>query len=146
MINWRIYYGDGKVYDNTYGKPELAPKLNVQCVVVNESGSHAYDRELVNMEVGRLVLHDWEYYVHMNDTGWFGVPALVDLLDHVLHSSHKIDCVLKARTIPTSQFKKIYTKAWNDPDFPLKSGIRKEEAPLNFGNPNDGGNEGSNAA
>lgn len=138
MVNWRIYYGDGSVYDNTYGKPEYAPKLNVQCVVVNDQGTHSYDKELQSMEVGRLVLHDWEYYIYMDDTGWFGVNNLVDMVDHVLHSVHKIRCVLKARTLPTIEFKNIYKRAWNDPDFPPKSALRSDEAPQqHFGDPNE---------
>lgn len=135
-INWRIYYGDGSVYDNSYGHPEGAPKLNVQCVVVDEKGTATYDNELDNEDVGRLVLHDWEYYVYTDDTGWFGLPNLVDLLDHVVHSVHKIRCVLKARTLPTNVFRKIYKTAWFDPDFPPKSAIRKDEAPIHMGEPN----------
>jgi hypothetical protein len=137
VINWRIYYGDGSVYDDSYGKPEYAPKLNVQCIVVNEKGSKSYDAELELLDVGRLVLHDWEYYIYQEDTGWFGVSNLVDMVDHVLHSAHKIRCLLKARTLPTAEFKKIYKRAWNDPDFPPKSALRSDEAPQHFGDPNE---------
>lgn len=133
QLHWRIYYDDGKVYDNSYGLPRYAPKTGVQCVVVNNEGSFSYDAEME--QVGRLVLHDWEYYVYMKDTGWFGVLNIVDLVDHILHSSHEIECVLKARTVPTHVFKEIYKRAWNDPDFPLKSAIRKDEAPQHFGVP-----------
>ena len=135
MIKWRIYYGDGSVYDDSYGKPQFAPKVNVQCVVVNHEASRAYDAELDVLDVGRLVLHDWEYYIHHKTMGWIGLKNTVDLLDHVLHDVANIDVVLKARTLATDEFRKIYKRAWNDPDFPPKSAIEKREAEQHFGDP-----------
>jgi len=132
MINWRIYYGNNSVYDNSYGKLQYAPKLNVQCIVVNEYASKTVPGA---EEVGRIILHDWDYYLYQDHTGWFGVKNETDLIDHVLHSSHLIKTVLKARSIATADFRKIYSRAWKDPDFPIKSAIRKDEAFLHFGEP-----------
>jgi len=134
MINWRIYYGDGTTFDNTQGRPEDAPKLNVQCIAVNERGTKTFKAVL---DVGHVVLHDWDYYIYQEDTGWFGVREVVDLVDHVLHSSHKIKAVGKARSIPTGEFKAIYKQAWRDPDFPKKTSYRKDEADQHFGRPED---------
>ena len=134
MIKWRIYYGDGSSYDESSGKPKFAPKVNVQCISVNEHGTKTYQAA---EDVGHVVLHDWDYYIYQEDTGWFGVKNVTDLVDHVLHSSHKIQAVLKARSIPTGQFREIYKRAWEDPDFPEKNATRSDEADQHFGVPNE---------
>ena len=66
MIKWRIYYGDGSSYDESSGKPKFAPKVNVQCISVNEHGTKTYQAA---EDVGHVVLHDWDYYIYQEDTG-----------------------------------------------------------------------------
>lgn len=129
-----MYYGNGDTFDNSDGSPENAPKLNTQCIVTNDKGSKTFKAV---EEVGKLVLHDWDYYIYTDKMGWFGVRNLVDLVDHVVDDCNSIRAVLKARSIDTEMFREIYNKAWRDEDFPRKSAIRSDEADQHFGLPED---------
>lgn len=96
---FRIYYGDGSVYD---GDPNVAPRLNVQCIVCDDDNSHMY-------AVGHRVLHQWDYYL-MSDTGrWYGCNGEADLVDHVLHCKPSV--VLKGRMIEGATYQAILKRA-----------------------------------
>lgn len=93
-----IFYGDGSIYE---GEPEGAPKLNVQCVV-------AEDTSLPMWQVGRICLHYWDYYV-WSGQHWYGVNGETDLVDHLLHAMPKV--ILKGRYIEPARFQQILAEA-----------------------------------
>lgn len=124
-LAWRIYYGDGSTFDSSDGPPSSAPPLNCQCIVINDDLNCTY-KEVY--QIGKLVLHDWEYYVYRDGMGWFGVRHVIDLVDHVLHDANDICAVLKARSIDVHAFREIFARAVKDTDFPKKSAWTKGES------------------
>lgn len=138
-IKWRIYYGDGTTFDNNMGSPHDAPAYNVQCVVTIDPGMHNED---IIKDTGKLVIHNWQYYLYRCDIGWFGCFTDFDLLDHFVAYAPLITAVTKARTIPHKDYVDIFRRALNDPDFPNKSAwIDNVEAPHQNGRLRTDGND-----
>jgi len=124
MIDWRIYYGDETTFDSTQGNPNDAPTLNIVSIVSMEKKGF---KEV--HDVGRIVFHQWDYYIYRTSIGWYGVKGEVDLLDHLLSSFKDIEVILKARMVELNTFKKIFKRSIEDPDFPRKTGwIKNYEA------------------
>lgn len=118
MVRWRIYYGDGTTFDNTMGDPVDAPAYNVQCIVSIEPGM---DNEQLIKDSGKLLLHNWQYYLYRSDLGWFGCFTDFDLLDHFIAYAPVITAVKKARTVPHKDYVSVMSRAMGDVDFPDKS-------------------------
>lgn len=108
MINFCIYYGDGSTYE---GPIINAPPINVQCIVTPDQRRSSY-------EVGRLVMHSWDFYIYA-DKVWIGINGMVDLVDHILY--RPVEKVLKGRMIPNEQYEDILSRAMDDKRFPKKS-------------------------
>lgn len=108
-VEFRIYYGDGSTYE---GPIAGASPVDVQCIVVPDCRGSAY-------EVGRLVLHSWDFYLYAEGS-WLGLNGTVDLVDHLLFRS--VEKVLKGRMIPHEKYEEILTRANKEKGFPRKSG------------------------
>lgn len=131
MIKWRIYYGDHSTFDSLMGEPEDAPSTNVQCVSLGKTETQT---DAMVEEMGHAVVHSWQYYMYKEGMGWFGIFTDFDLVDHFMADAHLIRAVCKARTIPIADYKKIFSKACNDPDFPIKTAWKEDvEAPWQNG-------------
>jgi hypothetical protein len=116
-VKWRIYYGDGSIFDSSQGNPEDAPPDNVQIVV---------DRD---PEVGRVLLTSFAGFYWFEAGRWF---ACLDqqgygLFDYLRRPGLKI--VKFGRTMETEAFREIYARAAQDTGFPRKSGWRPNEKP-----------------
>lgn len=105
---FRIYYGDGSVYE---GPVADAPPVDVQCIVIPDHRGTAN-------EVGRQVMFTFEYYIYAEGQ-WMGISNLIDLIDHLLY--RKVEKVLKGRMIQNDRYEAIIKRAHKDPGFPRKS-------------------------
>ena len=115
---WRIYYGDGSTFDSLQGSPWEAPGYDVQCIVYPDE------------DVGRVVLHRWDFYLYnLLEKEWYG-SDLLGLMDHLCHDREQSFCAVKqGRTITTPQFRSVFQRASHDPDFPTKSATSTGERP-----------------
>lgn len=105
-LRWRIYYGDGSTFDP--GNPFDAPALNVQ-MIANSDRNHGWSLCRSN-----------DYYWYLEDIDEWQCGDLFGLYDYLMLPGHKK--VLFGRTIPSSEYQEILTRAMNDPDIPQKTG------------------------
>ena len=111
-MQWKIYYSDS-TYSDDEGPPELAPKRDVQAVVVKS--------ELV----GRRVERGSDFYVWAPGRGgWRGVDQF-GLYDYLIDPGHKV--VLFGRVLSNPEYRAVFERAANDPDFPENSAIHPDE-------------------
>ncbi len=108
--SFRIYYGDGSIYE---GPIADAPPVDVQCIITPDQRRSSY-------EVGRLVMHSWDFYLYVEGV-WLGVNSMVDLVDHILH--RQVEKVVKGRMIPNDRYEAILNRANTDEGFPRKSAL-----------------------
>jgi len=108
-MDCKIYYGDGSTFE---GPPRDAPPINVQCIALADGSASNYN-------VGRLILHSWDFYLYGKGR-WYGINGYTDLVDHLLFE--EVEKVLKGRVIPNSEYQKILSLANNDLKLPRKSG------------------------
>lgn len=113
-MQWKIYYTDNTTYSSEQGTPQEAPAFGVLVVVEHHEG------------VGRYIhtLCDW-YYYHTELQEWFA-GDLHGLLDHLLHNL-PITAVKQGRLVDNDTYKQVLRQAMNDPDFPRKSAVHKNE-------------------
>jgi hypothetical protein len=105
---WKIFYGDGSVFDESCGTAESAPSHDVQVIV----SSHP--------DYGRVLLRRWDWY-YLNDGEWFG-SDIHGLLDQLLHDTkNQIKAVKQGRVLSTPDYEAIVRSAREDPDFPPQS-------------------------
>lgn len=113
---WKIYYSD-KIVTSEECEPEFAPKMDVQCIV-QEDTAHGWQ-----MVVGA------EFYV-WEDRGegarWWEAKYDYDLFEYLFLSPGK-KVALKGRFIEDSVFDALHAEAMRDPDFRKKTGYRKNE-------------------
>ena len=115
-VNWRIYYSDGSIFDNSMGDPDDAPAFGVICIPQPD--------ELV----GRTIMHGWDWYYFIpEDQQWWG-SDIYGVLDRLLHRLPVI-ALLQGRSVSNQIYTQIHDRADKDPDFPPKSGRRQYEAP-----------------
>ncbi len=110
-MDYRIYYGDGTIYEGTRETFDDAPVLDVQAIVVKDIAEYKHDS-------GRLVFYSWDFYLY-EDGQWCGVNGMPDFVEHVLHC--RPEKVLKGRQIRNDKHQEIMLKALKDPGFPKKS-------------------------
>ncbi|KKR10023.1 MAG: hypothetical protein UT39_C0024G0002 [Candidatus Woesebacteria bacterium GW2011_GWA1_39_21] len=119
---WRIYYGDGTTFDNTQGRPEDAPPVNVQVIIQP------------NRENGRQTIHSWDWY-YRRDNFWYGCDTW-GLFDQLLWNN--VTAVKQGRMMRSEEFDRIMKNAMADPDFsPQTANISKNKPKQAYG-------EGSN--
>jgi len=106
-VEWRIYYEDGSVFDNTQGSWSDAPVDGVQAVAV---GHKLY---------GRQVHSKRDYYLMPPHTGTI---TSVNDLGPTLRRLRWLKFGLE---IPREQFEKVLMQACNDPVFPKTSPRRR---------------------
>lgn len=113
---WRIYYEGGSTFDSRDGEPHDAPSFGVVAVVMPDQ------------QVGRLILHGFNwYYWETRTRQWWGSDETGvhdGLLSNLPRTAYKL-----GRSVAASEFSAIMESARNDPDFPPKSGQRREERP-----------------
>ena len=115
-VKWRIYYANSHTADSADFDPQQAESFGVVAVVFPDE------------EVGRVVMHGWDWYYYRTDHGqWWG-SDIHGLLDGLLHNL-PITAVKQGRNVDNKTFRKIMHLAANDPDFPKKSGRRPLETP-----------------
>ena len=108
MIEWRVYYENGDVYDNEQGSWEDAPVDGVQCVAVRHP------------IYGRQVYHGADYYLdppfgdHISQTNDLG-PTL----------RKGVRWIKFGRSVPREQYEKVLKQACDDPAFPKTSPRRR---------------------
>lgn len=106
-IKWRIYYGNGFIFD---GEPNKAPKRNVQVIIQTD------------VEIGREILIKYDFYLWVKDK-WLGVDQF-GLFDKLFDNNTQSLIALAGRMLTITEYKEIYKKALNDSDFPNKSAKR----------------------
>jgi len=116
MPEWRIYYTDGETFDSSQGSPADAPSRGVAVIVV------------VDREVGRGLLHRWDWYFwNTEDRQWYGCDQW-GLIDHLL--DNRATAVKMGRSVSQDRWHAILQRATNDPDFPRNNGsIRPLDKP-----------------
>lgn len=113
LIEWRIYYGDGRTCDSSQGLIEWVPGLNVQAIVQHDQAGN------------RHVLSRFDYYWYDQDERqWFG-GDLFGLFDFLARKS----MVKFGRWIPHERFAEICDLAATDPDFASSAGTHNYPAP-----------------
>lgn len=116
MLEFRIYYGDGSTYE---GNPEDAPSRNVQCIAWP-------DKKAGSGNLGRYVVHSWDFYI-FSDTvgGWHVTNHIHDLLDHLSGGVGPggVRRVLTGRWISTDAFKEIYERAMAEGNWKPKNAL-----------------------
>jgi hypothetical protein len=115
MLQWRIYYDNGQVFDSTEGKPEDAPSHGI-LVITEKDQDH-----------GRLCLNGWDWYYHDGEC-WWGAD-LHGLLDRLLHNL-PTHAVKQGRMAPQKVWHDTLDRAVTDPDFPAKGAKHKRERPF----------------
>jgi hypothetical protein len=106
-IEWRIYYGDGSVFDNSMGLPVDAPTRDVQVIAQSDPVT------------GREIWHRRDFYVWLDDRDrWIGVEHF-GLWDYLCLPGYKI--VKFGRMTSNENMQEIMRRAMLDDDLPYKS-------------------------
>ena len=115
-MDWKIFYGDGSIFDSLMGSPSEAPSFNVQVIVCK------------NETNGRSLYHTWDWY-YWNGEEWRGAD-IHGLLDQLLHDTENKICGIKqGRTVKDEVYEELLLKAINDKDFKPRAYINKLEKP-----------------
>ena len=93
--SWRIYYDDGSTFE---GDPLAAPADGVIVIACYEN------------DVGRQLLHGWDWYVYRRSEGWYGCD-LHGLLDNLKTYPDDFVAVKQGRTAHTKVFRAILDRA-----------------------------------
>jgi hypothetical protein len=110
-LRWRIYYGDGSVFDP--GDPFQAPALNVQ-MVANGDRDHGWS-----------LVRQVDYYWYDESIDEWNGGDIFGLWDYLQLPGHKK--VVFGRNTTNANFNTIFQRALNDPDIPQKTGWRPRE-------------------
>jgi hypothetical protein len=105
-LRWRIYYGDGGVFDP--GDPYQAPSLNVQ-MIANGDRDHGWS-----------LIREVDYYWYDESTDEWQGGDIFGLWDYLCLPGPKK--VIFGRSTTNANYNKILTQALNDPDIPQKTG------------------------
>lgn len=113
---WAVVYDDGTVFTDKDGSPEDAPSFGViACVSPCE-------------ELGREVIHGWDWYYFNEEFGCFWGCDLHGLLDRLLNNL-AVSAVKQGRSIYTPKFRELHKMACEMEGFPKKSARSKREHP-----------------
>lgn len=124
MLRWRIYYDNGTTFDDSRGEPWDAPGRGIVCI-------KQVDPTPVMYNVGSQVLREYPFYwYHRQWDAWFG-SDLTGLIDQLTNDRQDVVCAVKhGRWTHPASYREIIDKANKDDDFPLKSGSRNIERPI----------------
>lgn len=108
MLDWRIYYADGRTFSNEDGKPEVAPRHGV--LVVPQ----------LHARVGRQLLTG-DFYCWIGEPeAWWLPMDLAGKFDY--DGTHPgFGLTLFGRYVPDVLFEKIFRIAHDDDSLPRKS-------------------------
>lgn len=125
MFAWRVYYGDGTVFDPGMGSPYDAPARNVQMVAVADP------------EHGWYLCRGTDFYWLLDNGGWRG-GDIFGLWDYLIEPGPRK--VLFGRSVTHDEFEAILLRALNDPEMPQKTAWREGEwKPADMGAPRRSG-------
>lgn len=112
-MKYIIWYGDGSIYRDDYGPPELAPKRGIQVISQEDP------------DTGQSFTRSNDFY-WWTDKGWQG-GDLFGLFDYLIEPGSKV--VLFGRTIGNREFTGILQHALNDDSgyLPPKSAWHERE-------------------
>jgi hypothetical protein len=118
---WKLYLGDGTTYSDLDGPPELAPGLNVQCVVqfegagrtrtIQRGGLPDPTRDRPNCDIA----YKGYYCYSLDGEGLWTLTDGVGLIDYLQMPGWKT--VKFGRSIEHDKFNAIVRRAVADPDF-----------------------------
>lgn len=117
---FKIWYGDGSTYTDQDGRPEDAPKVNVQFIAVED--------DMHGMGLCRNSdFYVWDFYDGM--WGWQGVDRW-GFQDYMEQPGLKL--VLFGRTLGNVEYSEMLSKALHDDYLPQKTAympgeLRKDE-------------------
>ena len=109
MLRFQVWYGDGSTYTDRDGPAHLAPKTDVQLVVVEDR------------EHGRYVCKSTDFYVWDDFDGegsWQGCDHY-GLWDYLSRPGTKV--VLFGRSMGNRAFRELLGRALDDPYLPPKT-------------------------
>lgn len=116
MMDWRIYYDNSTTVDSA---SDDRFKIRTDGVIAIAQP---------DPDVGRIVLHRWDYYCWRTDENcWYG-SELGGFWDYMFNYVGAKQ-VLFGRTIPSKLYKHIVQLACEDKDFPAKSSKTPTECP-----------------
>jgi len=101
-MKWRIYYADGTVFDDKWGRWEDAPTDGVVCVVRKDE------------ENGSVIMHGVDHYLYPPG---HDEPIMTDDLGPQLRALRWIKFGL---WVPRETYHEVMGRALHDPDFPRK--------------------------
>jgi hypothetical protein len=114
-MRWKIFYSSS-TYSDADGPPELAPKRDVQAVLVEDSVS------------GRRIERSNNYYVWTPERGgWRGVDKF-GLFDYLIEPGARV--VLFGRTLSDDEYEDILVRSGQDDYLPPKSAKLRSERPV----------------
>ena len=105
-LRWRIYYGDGSVYDP--GNAFDAPAFDVQMIANG------------NKEHGWSLIRQVDFYWYEEETDMWNGGEHFGLWDYLAQAGRKK--VIFGRNTTNANFNEIFERALNDPDIPQKTG------------------------
>lgn len=111
MVDFRIYYGDGSTY---IGVAEESPADNVQCIAWD-------DPDKTDINIGRVVLREWDFYIYSEGIGWHGANKYCDLLLHLTKRPCKVRAICLGEWMHSGAYQEIIKRA--ETDGKPKSGI-----------------------
>lgn len=107
MPQWRIYYTDGRTFDDTMGEPWEAPKVGVQVINIREG------------RLGRRTLKLADYYVWSPLVGrWLDIEHPTGVIQRMAREPWAV--LLCGEYIAEADFERILIAAHDDPDFPMR--------------------------
>jgi hypothetical protein len=112
-IRWRVYYGDGSIYDDDNGEAWDAPTRNVQFVLTS-SPEHNWD-----------LCRFYDYYWYLPELDRWSGGDIFGLFDYLIEPGQKK--VLFGRTITNAEFQKVFDRACADQSAPMKTGWQLRE-------------------
>lgn len=108
---WRIHYDDGSTFSDEDGVPDETRAYGVLAIAQSDT------------QVGRVIIHDKEFYVYRQDFGYWVGSDRRGIFDALLRRVPIVVC--EGRTVSDKDFRIAWAKATDDPDFPRQSGLRE---------------------
>ena len=105
-LRWKIYYDDKPAYS---GDPYLAPGRGVQIIVQHDPDN------------GKYLCFNHDYYWYLSDDDRWEGGNLFGMYDYLLTPGPD-KRVIFGRIISNDRFQEIFNRAYNDSDFPPKTG------------------------